>query len=96
MPPNREGCAAAGAAAAPAAARAAGAGQREDLQPGALRDAAARDGVEAEGQGLGLDAGQRIVVQGAGFLNDGDIVRIVPEASASTLNGTPDRRDGQQ
>ena len=44
----------------------------------------------------GLDAGQRIVVQGAGFLNDGDIVRIVPEASASTLNGTPDRRDGQQ
>jgi len=25
----------------------------------------------------GLDAGQRIVVQGAGFLNDGDIVRIV-------------------
>ncbi len=25
----------------------------------------------------GLDAGQRIVVQGAGFLNDGDIVRVV-------------------
>ncbi len=44
----------------------------------------------------GLDARQRIVVQGAGFLNDGDIVRIVPEASASTLNGTPDRREGPQ
>lgn len=25
----------------------------------------------------GLDAGQRVVVQGAGFLNDGDIVRVV-------------------
>ena len=40
----------------------------------------------------GLDAGERIVVQGAGFLNDGDIVRIVPEASAST----PARTEGPQ
>jgi RND family efflux transporter MFP subunit len=44
----------------------------------------------------GLDAGQRIVVQGAGFLNDGDIVRIVPAASTSTLNSTPDRREDQR
>lgn len=32
----------------------------------------------------GLDAGQQVVVQGAGFLNDGDIVRIVPEAPGSS------------
>ena len=31
----------------------------------------------------GLEADQRVVVQGAGFLNDGDIVRIVPMAGAS-------------
>lgn len=35
----------------------------------------------------GLAAGQRVVVQGAGFLNSGDIVRIVPGALASGLPG---------
>jgi multidrug efflux pump subunit AcrA (membrane-fusion protein) len=33
----------------------------------------------------GLEAGQPVVVQGAGFLNSGDIVRIVPGAGASGL-----------
>lgn len=39
----------------------------------------------------GLESGQQVVVQGAGFLNDGDIVRIVPKASGSGL----DNRDVQ-
>lgn len=30
----------------------------------------------------GLAAGVRVVVQGAGFLNDGDIVRLAPAAPA--------------
>jgi multidrug efflux pump subunit AcrA (membrane-fusion protein) len=33
----------------------------------------------------GLEAGQPVVVQGAGFLNSGDIVRIVSGAGASGL-----------
>jgi len=36
-----------------------------------------REGAEVEVAG-GLAAGDRVIVQGAGFLNDGDIVRVAP------------------
>jgi RND family efflux transporter MFP subunit len=38
----------------------------------------------------GLAPGQRVVTQGAGFLADGDTVRVVPAAAAQGVAATPD------
>jgi hypothetical protein len=41
-----------------------------------------RQGTDAEvTQGIGAD--DRVIVQGAGFLNDGDVVRLAPRVQGS-------------
>lgn len=55
------------------------AGDRVSLQPVSI---GRRRGSDVEVVS-GLHAGEKIVVQGAGFLNDGDLVRVTPAPSAA-------------
>jgi len=44
----------------------------------------------------GLDAGARVVAQGAGFLADGDLVRVVPTASPAPVQPSQQRQQAPQ